>query len=188
MSTISVFNHVTIDGFYAGPNGEIDWFKDVPSDSAFDAHTHRQSQGASTLLFGRTTYEMMQSFWPTPAAMESDPHIARVMIESPKVVFSRTLKSVEEGPNWKNVTLRRSIERDEILDLKTRGDVTILGSGSIVQQLANLGLIDEYQLMLVPIVLGAGRNLFDGVDTTSMTLESSRSFGNGIVELRYRPA
>lgn len=188
MGSLGVFNHVTLDGYFAGPDGEIDWFKAIGKDDEYDAYTHDQSQGGSTLLFGRTTYEMMKSYWPTPDAVRDEPRMAEVMNESPKIVFSKTLKSVEEEGSWKNVALRREIERDDILALKKQGDLTILGSGSIVQQLASLGLIDEYQLFIVPVVLGKGKSLFHDVRETSMTLGSARSFANGVVALIYRPA
>lgn len=186
MKTISVFNHVTADGFFAGPNGEIDWFKSIEKDADFEAYTHESAQSGSTLVFGRTTYEMMKRFWPTPEAIKMDPGMAKVMDESPKIVFSKTLQSVEEGPNWKNVRLVREIDRDEILKLKEQSDVTILGSGSIVQQFTNLGLIDSYTLIVVPLVLGSGKPLFAGVRKTNLKLELSRAFKNGVVVNRYK--
>lgn len=188
MGTISVFDHVTVDGFFAGPNGEIDWFKAIKQDDDYDAYTHDQSSSGNTLVFGRTTYEMMKSFWPTPDAIKMDPEMARVMNESPKIVFSRTLESVEEGPNWKNITLIHEIDRDAVLALKEKGDLTILGSGTIVQQFANLGLIDQFQLAVVPVVLGSGKRLFEDVRETTMKLEDSRSFGNGLVVVTYTTA
>jgi len=187
MGTINVFNHVTVDGFFAGPNGEIDWFKSIEKDADYDAYTHQQSQGGSTLVFGRTTYEMMKSYWPTAEAIASDPAMAGVMDNSPKIVFSKTLDRVEEGPNWKNVRLLREIDRDEILGLKDRTDITILGSGSIVQQFANLGLIDEYQLFTIPLVLGKGKPLFKDVREMNLKLHETRAFRNGVVVHRYRP-
>src|SRR2546422_9314236 len=103
MKKISVFDHVSIDGFFAGPNGEIDWFKSIEKDDDFEAFTHESAKSESTLVFGRTTYEMMKGFWPTPEAIKMDPDMAKVMDESPKIVFSKTLQRVEEGPNWKNI-------------------------------------------------------------------------------------
>lgn len=188
MSTISPFLHVTLDGYFAGPNGEIDWFKSIGQSDDFEKYTHEQSSGGSTLLMGRTTYEMMKSFWPTAEARESDPAMAAVMNDSPKIVFSKTLESQPDEPHWKNVTVVRSIDRDEVLRLKEKGDLTILGSGSIVQQFANLGLIDRYQLAVVPVILGKGKPLFEDVRQTNVKLEEARSFDNGLVMLLYRPA
>lgn len=187
MKTLGVFNHVTVDGHFAGPNGEIDWFKSIGKDDEFEAFTHQQSSGGSTLLFGRTTYEMMKSFWPTEEGRKADPQMAKVMNDSPKVVVSKSLQEVEEGPHWKNVTLLRELDRDRILELKKKSDITILGSGMIVQQLANLGLIDSYQLVVVPLVLGNGKRLFENVNQTDLKLADSRSFKNGLVVMQYEP-
>jgi dihydrofolate reductase len=187
MRKTTVFNHVTLDGFFAGPNGEIDWFQMIHEDEWY-RYTHEQSKlSGNTLMFGHTTYEMMKSFWPTPEAAKIDPDMARVMNTSPKIVFSKTLRSVEEGPNWKNIRILDEIRPKEILKLKEKEDITILGSGTIVQQLANLGLIDEYNLVVVPIILGVGKPLFKNVKKTNLKLLEARTFKNGIVLLRYQP-
>ena len=187
MTTINVFDHITLDGHYAGPNGEIDWFKSIKKNAALDKYLKGQATGGGSLMMGRTTYQMMESYWPTPEAIKTDPNMAKVMDHSPKIVFSKSLKKVEEGPNWKNIRLVHDIDRKQILELKKKDDFTILGSGSIVQQLANLGLIDTYQLLIVPIVLGAGKPLFKGVRTTELKLLESKSFDNGIVIAKYKP-
>ena len=189
MTPICVFIHVTLDGFFAGANGEIDWFKTIEKDPDWEEHTKKESQGASTLLMGRMTYEMMKSFWPTPAGIASDPDMAKVMNESPKIVISRKLASVADEPNWKNVTLWRDLDDEHVRKLKQQstGSITILGSGSVIQQLANMNLIDEYELVLVPVVLGAGKQLFSGFKMTGMKLLDTQSFKNGLVSLRYRP-
>ena len=183
MGTLGVFDFVTLDGFFAGPRGEIDWFKGIPKDVAFEAYTHGQSKSGSTLMFGRTTYEMMKSYWPTPEAIKSDPQMADVMNNNPKIVFSRTLTRLD----WKNIKLLREIGRDAILDLKKKSDITVLGSGTIVQQLANLGLVDEYHLVVVPLVLGSGKRLFEGVKRANLELRDARPFANGVVVLKYGP-
>jgi dihydrofolate reductase len=190
MGTLTVFNHITVDGFFAGPRGEIDWFKAITKDDEWEAYTHQQSASGNTLIFGRTTYEMMKSYWPTPAAIANDPGMAKVVNESLKIVFSRKLQTVEEGPNWKNVRLFHEIRREEITRLKDQAGAafTILGSGSIVQQFARLGLIDEYDLVIVPVVLGAGKHLFKDLPTTNLKLLEFRTFKNGLALLRYRPA
>ena len=186
MGKISVFNHVTIDGFFAGPNGEIDWFKAIKPDEEWNKFTHRQAASESTLIFGRTTYDMMKSYWPTDTAIQNDPDLAYVMNKSPKIVFSKSLVKVEETPNWKNVTLLHEINPEELSNLKTKNDMTILGSGSIVQQLTNLGLIDEYYLVMVPIILGKGKPLFNNVIESQLNLVNVKTFKNGIVFLTYK--
>ncbi len=187
MRKITVFNHVTVDGFFAGPDGEIDWFKVIKKDEDWEKYTHGQAKSGSTLMFGHTTYEMMKSYWPTPDAIKNDPGMAEVVNNNPKIVFSRTLESVEEGPNWKNIRILNEIRPEEILKLKKKEDITIIGSGAIVQQIANLGLIDEYNLVAVPIILGVGKPLFKDVKKTNLKLLEARRFKNGIVLLRYQP-
>jgi dihydrofolate reductase len=76
MRKISVFIHVSLDGFFAGPNNEIDWFKAIKKDQDWEKHTYRESHSASTLLFGERTFKMMKSYWPTAAGIQSDPHMA----------------------------------------------------------------------------------------------------------------
>ncbi len=187
MRKISVFNHVTVDGFFAGPNGEIDWFKVIKKDDEWEKYTHGQAKSGSALIFGHTTYEMMKSYWPTPDAIKNDPDMARVVNHGPKIVFSKMLESVEEGPNWKNISLLHEIKPEEILKLKEKVDMKILGSGTIVQQFANLGLIDEYNLVIVPVILGAGKYLFKNVKNTNLKLAEAKAFKNGIVLLNYLP-
>jgi dihydrofolate reductase len=185
MQNIMVFENVTIDGYFAGPHGEIDWFKVIQPDDEWDAFSHRQAAGGATLMFGRTTYEMMQRYWPTPEARTADPEFARIMTTSPKIVISQSLNDVEEGPHWRDIRLLREITEEKILALKQEEDIVILGSGSIVQQLANLDLIDEYFLVVVPIILGNGKPLFRDVKLTNLKLVEARSFRNGLVLLHY---
>jgi len=188
MGKIISFTIVSVDGYFAGPNGEIDWFKGHDDeDRQFSADA---SRSGGTLIFGHTTYEMMAGYWPTPDALQNDPITAEVMNSSPKIVFSKTLKPVKDGPVWRNIRVIREIKAEEIRRMKEKGegDFVILGSGSIVQQLSNLGLIDEYQLMVSPVILGAGKYLFKDVRRMNLTLLDSRTFRNGKVFLRYRPA
>jgi dihydrofolate reductase len=188
MGQLNAFVHVTIDGFFAGPDGEIDWFKHIGKDDEYDRFTHESASGGSTLVMGRKTYDMMKSYWPTPQASEQDPRMAEVLTRSPKIVFSRTLKSAPDEGRWKNTRVVHEIDPGEVRKLKDgKRDLTILGSGSILQQLTNLGLVDEYALVVVPIVLGKGRALFEDVKETGMRLVESRGFGNGLTLLRYGP-
>lgn len=188
MGTLAVFNHVTVDGFFAGPNGEIDWFKAIEKDPEFEAFTHEGASGGNTLVFGRTTYMMMKSYWPTPMAEHGDPDMTKVMRNSPKIVFSKTLKAQPDESTWKNVTVLPTIDAAEIRRLKKEKEMTILGSGTVIQQLTDLGLIDEYLLIVVPIVLGKGKTLFQNVKETGLKLRDARGFGNGVTLLRYAPA
>ena len=188
MRKIVVFNNVTVDGFFAGQNGEIDWFK-VDKDYEFDEFSREQSKSGDMLIFGHTTYELMKSYWTTPDAIRNNPSMAEVMNNIQKIVFSKTLQSVEEGPHWKNIKLFHEIEPQEIVKLKEQEGkgIAILGSGTIVQQFANLGLIDEYILQVNPVILGTGKNLFANVGKMTLKLLEAKTFKNGIVWLRYQP-
>jgi dihydrofolate reductase len=187
MRKIAAFTNVSVDGYFAGPNGEIDWFKG--SDDEEKAFTLEATKQSATLIFGRTTYEMMAGYWPSPDAVRNDPVIAGVMNRSPKIVFSKTMKPVKDGPVWKNVTVLQEINPEEIRGMKKKagGDMVILGSGLIVQQLSNHGLLDEYQLMVHPVILGSGKYLFSGVNRMNLKLNELRTFESGKVFLRYGP-
>ncbi len=128
----------------------------------------------------------MASFWPTPAAAKQFPTVAEGMNNSPKVVFSRTLENV----SWQNTRLLKGNLAEEVRKLKqeTGEHMVIMGSGSIISQLALEDLIDEYQMVVNPLVLGAGRTMFDGIkEKLNLKLTNSRAFGNGNVLLCYAP-
>lgn len=188
MRKLGTFTFVSLDGYFAGPHGEIDGFKQVDEeDRRFSAEN---ADPSATLVFGRTTYELMRSFWPTPAARQADPVTAKTLNTAKKIVISRTLGPQPDGPVWKNVTVIHEMTPEVIRNLKTQpgGDMVILGSGSLVRQLANLGLIDEFGLLVTPVILGKGKYLFEGVKKTNLQLLESRALGSGKVFLRYRPA
>jgi dihydrofolate reductase len=189
MGKIIAFTIVSVDGYFAGPNGEIDWFKNA-NDDEYREFSLEASKSPGTLIFGRTTYEMMAGYWPAPDAVKNDPVMAGVMNSNPKIFFSKTMKPVKDGPVWKNVRLLPEINPEEIARLKAHGNgnMAILGSSTIVQQFANLGLIDEYQLMVVPVILGAGKYLFKDVKKMNLKLLEERTFRSGKVFLRYKPA
>lgn len=183
MGKLSVFNLVTLDGYFAGQDGDISWHR---VDDEFQEYAERNSTSGNTLLFGRVTYELMASHWPSPDALENDPIVAEGMNSSPKIVFSRTLSRAD----WTNTRLVTDDMLGEVRRLKEQSgkDLTILGSGSIVAQLAQAGLIDEYQLLVNPVVLGRGKTMFEGIrDEILLKLVETRSFGNGNVLLRYEP-
>lgn len=181
---VVVSNYVTVDGCYAGPDGEIDWF--VWNDET-ERYSRDQIESIGTILFGRVTYELMKDYWPTDAAAEEDPVITEAMNTLPKVVFSKTLKQVD----WENTRLVNGDVGDEVRELKRQSgeDIVIFGSGSIVQTLANLGLIDEYRLLVNPVVLRRGKRLFESVEADiELELVDSKTFSNGVVLLDYRTA
>lgn len=186
MPRLIVFNSVTLDGYFTDKNGDMSWAHQS-NDPEWNEFVEGNASGGGVLVFGRVTYEMMKSFWPTPAALQQFPVVAERMNSLPKVVFSRTLNQAE----WKNTRLMKGDLAAEIRKLKEGPgeDMAIMGSGSIVSQLAQEGLIDEFQLVLNPIVLGQGRTMFDGIkEKLRMKLTKTRTFGNGNVLLCYEPA
>jgi dihydrofolate reductase len=180
---LGVFNLVTLDGYFSGQGGDISWHRVDPE---FQEHAKKNSTSGNTLLFGRVTYELMASYWPSPAALKDDPVVAKGMNSSPKIVFSRTLKRAD----WANTLLVKNDMLGEVRKLKQQSgkDLTILGSGSIVAQLAQAGLIDEYQILLNPVVLGKGTTMFEGLESKlTLKLTKTRTFGNGNILLCYEP-
>jgi len=187
MRQIVVFNHVSLDGYFVDENGNMSWAKSDQRDADWNAFVAENAKGDSPLLFGRVTYELMASYWPTPMADQHDPVVAERMNKLPKVVFSRTLDKV----SWSNTRLVKGNLVVEIRKMKQEPgeDMVILGSGSIVSQLAQEGLIDAYQVVVNPVVLGRGRTLFDGVKgKVNLRLTKTRAFANGNVFLSYEPA
>ena len=186
MRKLVVFNHVTVDGYFVDKNGDMSWAKADHQDAEWNAFVAGNASGGGVLVFGRVTYELMAGFWPTPFAIENMPTVAEAMNNLPKVVFSRTL----DQASWNNTTLVRGDIAAEIRKMKQApGEgMVIMGSGSIVSQLAQAGLIDEYQIVVNPVVLGAGRTMFDGItEKLTLKLTKSRAFGNGNVVLCYEP-
>ena len=187
MRTLTVFNSVTLDGYFTGKDGDLRWAHAGSDDPEFQKFTAENAKGDGTLLFGRKTYEMMASHWPTPAAAEASPVVAEFMNEAPKVVFSRTL----DRASWSNTRLVKGDPPEEVRRLKKEpgGDLVVMGSGTIVSRLASEGLVDQYQLVLTPVVLGEGRTMFEGLEKTlAFRLTKSRAFRNGRVFLSYAPA
>ena len=186
MRKLVVFNNVTLDGYFAGVNGDFSWAHRGNDDAEFNAFVADNASGGGQLLFGRITYELMASYWPTPNAIKNDPIVAERMNSMPKVVFSRTLDKV----SWSNTKLVKDDIASEIRKMKKEPGkgMAILGSGSIVAQLAPERLIDEYQVVVNPVVLGKGRTMFDGIKAMlTLKLTKSRTFGNGKVFLCYEP-
>jgi dihydrofolate reductase len=185
MRKLAVFNNVTLDGYFVTMNGDMSWAH--KQDAEWNAYVQGNASGGGELLFGRITYEMMASYWPTPHAIENFPVVAEGMNNLPKVVFSRTM----DKASWSNTKLVKGDLAAEVRKMKKEPgkDMVILGSGSIVSQLAQQGLIDEYQVAVNPIVLGKGRTMFDGIkDKLTLKLTKTRPFANGSVVLCYEPA
>ena len=184
MSKLMVFNHISLDGFFKDAHNDMSFAQNATPDAEWDAFVAGNAGGGGTLVFGRITYELMAAFWPTPLAAAQMPVVAERMNKFPKVVFSRTLEHV----SWNNSTLLKGNLSAEIQKLKAEPGpgMVIFGSGSIVSQLAQAGLIDEYQFIVDPVVLGKGRTMFEGVNKNlPLKLKQTRSFANGNVLLSY---
>ena len=184
MRKVIVSNMITLDGFLAGPNGEIDWHV---VDAEFNDYALDMFKSVDTLLFGHVTYQLMASYWPTPAATTDDPIIADKMNSLAKIVFSKTLTKAD----WNNSRLAKGDIVEEVTKLKKQPgkDMVILGSSSLVSALTPPGVIDEYRLFVNPVVLGSGIPEFTGIkDRVQLQLVEARAFRTGIVLLRYAPS
>jgi dihydrofolate reductase len=182
MPKLVVYNAVSLDGYFSDADGDMSWAH--KQDPEWQAFVSENASGGGQLLFGRVTYDLMASFWPTPLAARSNPVVVERMNTLRKFVFSTTLDKV----SWNNTTLLKGELATEVRKLKQEPgpNIVIMGSGSVVAQLADAGLIDEYQIVLNPLVVGSGRTLFEGVKRKlPMKLARSRAFGNGNVVLLY---
>jgi dihydrofolate reductase len=183
MRKVILFNMTTLDCFFADANGAIDWHV---VDEEFHEFAIQQLDSADTILFGRATYQLMASYWPTEAAVKRDPLIAAKMNQMPKIVFSGTLARAK----WANSRMVKEKAAEEVARLKQQPgeNILILGSANLAATLTQNGLIDEYRLMVCPIVLGSGRPLFQGVEgRLPMKLLNARAFRSGNVLLAYQP-
>jgi dihydrofolate reductase len=184
MRKLSAFNFLTLNGYFEGPaKGDISWHRHGGEEGEYSKESLK---AGNMLLFGRVTYEMMAGYWPTPMAAQNDPIVAKGMNEANKLVFSRSL----EKASWSNTTIVKGHICDEIRKIKqTPGpNMTILGSGSIITQFADEGLIDEYQFMIDPVAIGAGTPVFSYLkNKLDLTLISSRVFSSGVILVTYEP-
>ena len=182
MRKLSVYNFITLNGMYKGADDDISWHRHGEEEAQFSAASLAAD---NILLFGRVTYEMMASWWPTPMAAEAYPEVASRMNSAEKIVFSNII----EDPKWNNTRVISGDIVGQVRQLKQQPgkDMTILGSGSIVSQFAVAGLIDEYQIMIDPVVLGTGTPIFNGFKgCMALELIGHRVFKSGVVLLSYK--
>jgi len=183
MRTMASFIFISLDGFYEGPNGELDW----PNvDQEFNDFAVRQLDEADTLGFGRSTYEHMAAYWPTEQAMVNDPAITSRMNDKEKLVFSRTLTD----PTWSGTTAVSGEAVDRVRELKAAPgkEILVIGSAHLTADLVQAGVLEELRIMIFPIVLGQGRSLFENLTSrVSLDLLRVRQFDSGNVLLTYRP-
>lgn len=177
-----MFNFISLNGFYKGSNGDISWHKHGKEENEFSADNLKQE---AILIFGRITYEMMASYWPSSFAMENDPATASGMNKAEKILISSSMKKA----NWNNTSVINDNFIEELRKLKQSPgkDMVILGSGSIVTQCAEAGIIDEYQIMIDPVAIGGGTPIFNDIKhALELKLIKSRVFNSGTVLLTYQ--
>ena len=183
MRRIIVAMSISLDGCFEGPGGDLSWHR---VDDELHQHFNDELREMSAFLDGRRTYQLMASFWPTadqdPANDAPMREFAGIWRDMPKIVYSRTL----ERADW-NTTVVREVVPEEVRALKEQpgGDMA-LGGAELAAAFARHGLVDEWRLYVVPVVLGAGRPLFPPGARLDLDLITERRFGNGVVELRYR--
>lgn len=183
MRKIILMMSVSLDGFFEGPDRQLDW---QLVDAELHGHFNEWLATAGAFLDGRVTYELMAGFWPTadagPAATPTVIEFAAIWRDMPKIVYSRTLAQA----GW-NATIIRDVVPAEVLDLKAQpGGDLVLGGANLAASFIRHDLIDEYRFYVQPVVLGQGRPLFQTPDVRiGLRLAETRAFGSGVVLLRY---
>ena len=183
MRKIVLMLSVSVDGFVEGPNREIDWHM---VDDELHTHFNDQIRTMGAILNGRVTYELMASFWPTadqdPTSTPPMVDFAGIWRDMPKIVYSRTLQ--EAG--W-NTTIVREVVPEEIQQLKAEpGGDLVLGGADLAAAFLRHDLVDEYRIYVHPVLIGRGKPLFQPLDARRIVrLVETRTFGNGVVLLRY---
>ncbi len=173
----------TLDGYFEGPDKEIDWHN---VDDEFNNFAKDVLNNVDTLIFGRVTYQLMADYWPSVDALKDDPVVAGYMNSLNKIVVSKTLKSVE----WNNTKLIRQNVDDEILKLKKQPGkaIVIFGSSDLTVSLMKNNLVDEFRILINPVILGKGKPLFQGLNERyKLKLVSTQAFNSGNVMLIYKP-
>jgi len=187
MRKVIFLMHVTLDGYVAGPNGEMDW---IVYNDDMAKYSHDLHSTTDTAIYGRVTYQMMAGYWPTvltnPDSDPTDLPHAHWLESATKIVVSKTLQTVE----WKNTVLIQDNIAEAMTKIKQQPgkNLWLLGSPTLAQTFMQLGLIDEYRPNIDPVVLGSGKPLFGGLSNKlNLNLIDSRTFTGGVVALRYEP-
>ncbi len=181
MRKLLVSNLISLDGYFEGPNKEIDWFM---VEENFFTYARDLLENVDGVVFGRVTYQLMAEFWPND--VDNDPAITHKMNHLPKYVFSQSLDRVD----WTHSVLVKGDLTEEVNKLKQQPgkDLVIFGSGKLVSSMTNLNLIDEYRLIVNPVILGSGHTLFQGVkNKITMELIETKTLKSGAIILYYRP-
>jgi Dihydrofolate reductase len=185
MRKLVLFMHVSLDGYASDSNGGLDW---IPYDEELEKYAEEVVAEVGSPVYGRTTYRMMESYWPTmledPNASKHELEHAQWLQDVKKIVISGTMDKAE----WNHTMLIKDNIAEEIKALKEQPgqNLVIFGSPGAAKTLLELGLIDEFLLTICPVVLGGGKSVFDGgVEKTRLKLLSSRTFESGIIATRY---
>ena len=183
MRKVIFMMQVSLDGFFEGPEQDLSWHR---VDDELHQHFNEELRTMGAFLDGRVTYELMAGFWPTADQDPSSPapmtEFAGIWRDMPKIVYSRTLESA----GW-NTEVVRDVVAEDVARLREQpgGDLA-LGGADLAASFRRLGLIDEYRIYVHPVLIGRGTPLFQETDTTTtLRLLESRTFGNGVVLLRY---
>jgi len=185
MRKIISFMHVTLDGFVAGPNGEMDWIR---VDGEIFEYANQATATADLALYGRTTYQMMEAYWPTaadkPAATKHDKEHSAWYNKVDKIVLSKSMA----GQTIPKVTILNGDLRSQISKFKEKpgGDIVVFGSPGAVHSLMKEDLVDEIWLFVNPVLIGNGIPMFKDIDTRkTLTLLLEKRFSSGVVTLKY---
>jgi dihydrofolate reductase len=180
MRKLNVFESISVDGYFIDSAGDMSWAHAGSEDPEFAAWVGGNASGGGELLFGRKTYQMMESFWPTPAAAQQMPDVAKGMNAARKYVASRTIR-----PTWSNTVLLEGDLAKAVRALKAKNGptITVLGSGSVVAQLGEAGLVDQYMFVIIPVALGGGRTVFS--QGRKLRLIDQRTFRCGNLVATY---
>ena len=184
MKKIIVGLHTTFDGIMSGPSGDEDNMVSWGMPGVIDSTPDFQNsfQEFDTILLGRVTYEGLSQFWPTQSGEFAD-----LMNNTPKIVFSTTLSKVKWGA-FDNISLINKNIEAEVKKLKKKKgkNMIVFASSKLVQSLTNMGLVDEYRIVVHPVILGNGKRLFDNIKARSdLKLESAKPYKSGAILLRY---
>ena len=185
MRKVVLWMGVSLDGFIEGPAREIDWHH---VDDEFHTYVNGELAKMGAFLMGRVTYDLMVGFWPTaetdPASTPPMVEFAGIWRDMPKIVYSRTLERADS-----NTTIVREVVPEEVQELKEQpgGDMTV-GGANLAASFMRLDLIDEYRLYVNPVAIGRGKPLFPPDVRIELQLTETRTFGNGVVMLRYERA
>lgn len=193
MRKLVLSTHVTLDGYASGPDGELDWHFSHWNDEMEEAMAEQLST-VDTLLVGRVTYEAMADYWPAAAAdpegRRKDIQFAEWMNQVAKIVFSKKLSPFDkEAMRWNNTSLIKGniVEKITRLKLERGKDMIVWGGVSLLQTFMELGIVDEYNIWIAPVLLGSGRRLYLDPVTLDLELVKTKTFRSGVVLLCYRP-